>query len=97
MITLFRYKWGVGLSTGVDNIVPFRNKTFSRDIKESCAELQLQHNTTYYSTIIAKNSALNPRTVKGYSNGGKMFIFFSVDKKNPYIELMYIKSYLYHG
>ncbi|VDI44467.1 Hypothetical predicted protein, partial [Mytilus galloprovincialis] len=66
---LSEYRWGVGTEAGRDDIVPFKNKTFSRDVKDSCADLQLQHNTTYYSIVIAKNSALNPKTVKGYSNG----------------------------
>ncbi|XP_052073991.1 uncharacterized protein LOC127711867 [Mytilus californianus] len=66
---LIEYRWGVGTTVGRDDIVPFKNKTFSRDVKDSCADVQLQHNMTYYSTVIAKNSALNPKTVKGYSNG----------------------------
>ncbi|XP_063447918.1 uncharacterized protein LOC134727466 [Mytilus trossulus] len=66
---LSEYRWGVGTEAGRDDIFPFKSKTFSRDVKDSCADIQLQHNQTYYSTVIAKNSALNPKTVQGYSNG----------------------------
>lgn len=43
----------------------------SRDVKEKCSKAILKHNATYFSTVIAKNSALNPKTVKATSNGGK--------------------------
>jgi hypothetical protein len=28
------------------------------------------HNKKYYSTVVAKNSALNPKTIKASSDGG---------------------------
>nr|KAG5706489.1 hypothetical protein BaRGS_032882 [Batillaria attramentaria] len=37
--------------------------------KQSCTRVQLQHNTTYFSTVIANNKALNQKSSNATSNG----------------------------
>lgn len=64
----FRYMWGVGTKPGTDNIVKF--KVEDRIIHDDCTNVSLTHNTTYYSTIIAFNGALNMMRVNSTSNGG---------------------------
>ncbi|XP_062598765.1 uncharacterized protein LOC134260192, partial [Saccostrea cucullata] len=61
------YHWGVGSFPGLDDIVAM--ETLSRGTKNKCSFANLAHNTTYYSVIEAKNSALNSKTIKQSSNG----------------------------
>ncbi|XP_048251916.1 uncharacterized protein LOC124135018 [Haliotis rufescens] len=67
LIFEFRYMWGVGTKPGTDNIVKF--KVEDRIIHDDCTNVSLTHNTTYYSTIIAFNGALNMMRVNSTSNG----------------------------
>ena len=69
-LLFYRYTWGVGTDKGKDDIVPFL--VLSRDVKEKCAKAALNHNEKYFSTVIAKNSALNPKTIKATSDGGSI-------------------------
>ncbi|GAB1602264.1 uncharacterized protein LOC115224694 [Argonauta hians] len=65
-----RYKWGAGSEAGLEDIVSFRE--LSHGTKQACAPVAgsvLQHNTTYYSTVIAFNNALNSQSVSATSNG----------------------------
>ncbi|XP_062567667.1 uncharacterized protein LOC134229900 [Saccostrea cucullata] len=62
-----QYTWGVGTEAGKDDIVNFI--VLSRDVKEKCSQANLTHNKKYYSTVVAKNSALNPKTIKSSSDG----------------------------
>lgn len=48
-------------------------KTYSRTTKNVCSSVNLAHNSTYYSVVKAKNSALNSKSVKQSSNGGKNY------------------------
>nr|KAG5694401.1 hypothetical protein BaRGS_002255 [Batillaria attramentaria] len=57
-----------GRSPGKDDVVKFRALT-SYD-KQSCAHVQLQHNVTYFSTVIAYNRALNQESANASSDGG---------------------------
>ncbi|KAK7496780.1 hypothetical protein BaRGS_00011989, partial [Batillaria attramentaria] len=61
------YIWGVGLIPGQDDVVPFH--ILSAYDKQSCTRVQLQHNTTYFSTVIANNKALNQKSSNATSNG----------------------------
>ncbi|XP_067664253.1 uncharacterized protein [Haliotis asinina] len=61
------YMWGVGTKPGRDDIVKFRDE--DRIIHDDCATVSLSHNTTYYSTIVAFNGALNMMRVNTTSNG----------------------------
>ncbi|XP_071094116.1 uncharacterized protein [Haliotis cracherodii] len=62
-----RYLWGVGTSSGMDDVVKF--KVEDRTVHNDCSSVSLTHNTTYYSTIIAFNGALNMKRVNFTSNG----------------------------
>ncbi|XP_033747032.1 uncharacterized protein LOC117332256 [Pecten maximus] len=62
------YIWGVGTTQGADDVVKFHNLT--HHYKRSCAgDLDLKHNTTYYSTVNAYNAALNSKSSSGTSDG----------------------------
>lgn len=74
----YRYTWGVGTEKGKDDVVSFM--VLSRDVKEKCSKAILKHNETYFSTVIAKNSALNPKTIKATSSGGKWSNTFSFSR-----------------
>lgn len=65
---LLRYLWGVGTTSGMDDVVKF--KVEDRTVHNDCSSVSLTHNTTYYSTIIAFNGALNMKRVNFTSNGG---------------------------
>lgn len=88
----YRYTWGVGTEKGKDDVVSFM--VLSRDVKEKCSKAILKHNETYFSTVIAKNSALNPKTIKATSNGGNdpthfHFHVFYIDMHTQYSMLSY--------
>lgn len=62
------YWWGAGTKSGKDDVAPFRKlSSFDRHACES--GVSLQHNTTYYSTVVAYNKALNQKKVNISSNG----------------------------
>ncbi|OWF46933.1 Delta-like protein 1 [Mizuhopecten yessoensis] len=62
------YIWGVGTITGADDVVKYHNLT--HHYKRSCAgDLNLKHNTTYFSTVKAYNAALNSKERSGKSDG----------------------------
>ncbi|WAQ98196.1 hypothetical protein MAR_022569, partial [Mya arenaria] len=62
-----RFVWGVGTSPQKDDIVMFHNLT--RYDKSSCYLVNLQHNHTYYSTVLAYNNALNSKASNSSSDG----------------------------
>ena len=84
----FSFLWGVGLTPGKDDVVEFRNLT--KFDKESCVDVQLRHNVTYFSTVIAFNMALNQKAVNASSNGGKVGKFKSV-----FVHLRWFVSHRY--
>ena len=60
----------MGLSPGQDDVVAF-HKLSSYD-RHSCASgLSLEHNVTYFSTLVAYNKALNQKAVNASTNGGE--------------------------
>ncbi|KAI6660257.1 hypothetical protein LOD99_10427 [Oopsacas minuta] len=72
------YRWGAGTAPGLSNTVPFTGDLPS-DQDEICRSgLDLKHNTTYYSTVIAFNADTDhPRNISASSNG------VLVDLTNP--------------
>ncbi|KAK7496755.1 hypothetical protein BaRGS_00011964, partial [Batillaria attramentaria] len=62
-----RFHWGVGLTPGDDDVVPFH--ILSAYDKQSCIEVELQHAFTYFSTVVAFNKALNQKSTNTTSNG----------------------------
>ncbi|KAH3708795.1 hypothetical protein DPMN_068254 [Dreissena polymorpha] len=64
----FRFLWGVGTAPQLDDIVQFHNLT--RYEKSSCVPATLKHNSTYFSTVLAFNSALNSKPCNSSSDGG---------------------------
>ncbi|XP_061197209.1 uncharacterized protein LOC133205414 [Saccostrea echinata] len=85
-----QYTWGVGTEAGKDDIVSFI--VLSRDVKEKCSKANLTHNTEYFSTVVAKNSALNPKTTKSSSDGVKIDTTLPVtgyvnDGDNPAVDI----------
>ncbi|KAI6655616.1 hypothetical protein LOD99_2114 [Oopsacas minuta] len=72
------YRWGVGTAPGMSNIVAF-TEDLPSDQNDICRDgLTLQHNTTYYSTIIAFNADTHqPKNSSASSNG------VLVDLTNP--------------
>ncbi|KAK7493720.1 hypothetical protein BaRGS_00015049 [Batillaria attramentaria] len=74
------FQWGVGLTPGSDDVVPF-HKLSTYD-KQSCASVQLQHNVTYYSTVIATNTAVNDKSTNATSSG------VLVDKTPPDVGIL---------
>ena len=61
------YYWGVGLTPGKDDVVPFHK--LDSYTKQSCVNVTLQHNATYSSTVAADNKALNTKSVNASSDG----------------------------
>ncbi|XP_076452271.1 uncharacterized protein LOC143287914 [Babylonia areolata] len=61
------YDWGVGLSPGQDDVVQFH--TLSGYDKQACVQVTLQHNVTYFSTVVANNKALNRKSANASSDG----------------------------
>lgn len=70
----YRFQWGIGTTSGKDNVMAFRN--LSHNTRYACADIDLRHNTTYYSTVIVFNAALNSKSANSTSNGGLSFTFF---------------------
>nr|KAG5706426.1 hypothetical protein BaRGS_032819 [Batillaria attramentaria] len=62
-----KFHWGVGLTPGDDDVVPFH--ILSAYDKQSCIEVELQHAFTYFSTVVAFNKALNQKSTNTTSNG----------------------------
>lgn len=69
--------WGVGSGPQLDDISQFKN--VSHHTKIGCTDVILKHNTTYYSTVIAFNDALNSKHSNGSSDGGKYIILLLLD------------------
>ena len=46
--------------------------------KEKCANVTLNHNTTYYANVIAYNRGLNPKRINASSDGGKYLYTYYV-------------------
>lgn len=61
------YDWGVGLSPGKDDVVTYTR--LSSYTKQKCVTVQLHHNVTYFSTIVANNKALNTKSANSTSDG----------------------------
>ncbi|XP_046375524.2 uncharacterized protein LOC124148470 [Haliotis rufescens] len=61
------YLWGVGTTAGADDLLPFTN--FTHHVKAACNVTTLHHNTTYYSTVVAFNGAINQKEIQATSNG----------------------------
>ena len=89
-----RYLWGVGTLPGKDDIVTYHNLT--RYDKSSCLPTVLHHNTTYYSTVIAYNNALNSKPTNSSSDGG----FYNKTDLNyptlPTFEHQYFDKRIFH-
>ena len=68
-LSIFRFLWGVGTHPERDDIVKVRNLTQYET--SGCTPANLQHNMTYYSTVVAYNHALNSKATNGSSDGGK--------------------------
>lgn len=64
----FSYLWGVGTTAGADDLLSFTN--FTHHVKAACEVTTLHHNTTYYSTVVAFNGAINQKEIQATSNGG---------------------------
>ena len=72
------YRWGVGTAPGMSDIITF-TEDLPPDQNDICRDgLTLQHNTTYYSTVIAFNADTHqPKNSSASSNG------VLVDLTNP--------------
>jgi len=62
------FLWGVGTFPGKVDVIPYQNLT--RYDKSACVPTTLHHNTTYYSTVVAYNNALNSKPTNSSSDGG---------------------------
>ena len=71
------YDWGVGLTPGKDDVVRFH--TLSSYDKQSCVHVQLEHNVTYFSTVVANNKALNQKSANASSDGREFYYGDDVD------------------
>ena len=67
------YFWGVGLTPGKDDVVPFHK--LDSYTKQSCVNVTLQHNVTYFSTVVADNKALNTKSANASSDGRECHLF----------------------
>ena len=65
------YFWGVGLTQGKDDVVPFHK--LDSYTKQSCVNVTLQHNVTYFSTVVANNKALNTKSANASSDGREFY------------------------
>ncbi|KAK3094096.1 hypothetical protein FSP39_024081 [Pinctada imbricata] len=64
---ILEFRWGVGTNPGLDDVASFRN--YTHNIRHACVDVQLTHNTTYFSTVIVFNGALNTKNSNSSSNG----------------------------
>ena len=60
----------MGSTPGRDDVVPFQS--LPNSLRHLCVSgLWLQHNTSYFSTVVAYNKALNQKSVNATSTGGQ--------------------------
>ncbi|XP_035696857.1 uncharacterized protein LOC118430254 [Branchiostoma floridae] len=64
---LSHYFWGVGSEPGTDDVVPLTE--YSHTESQACADVQLSHNTTYYSVLVAVNNGHDNLNVSKSSDG----------------------------
>ncbi|KAK3092476.1 hypothetical protein FSP39_003379 [Pinctada imbricata] len=64
---ILRFRWGVGTKPGIDDVMPFHR--YNHNIRHACFNVLLAHNTTYFSTVIAFNGALNTKHSNSSSDG----------------------------
>ncbi|CAH1277633.1 Hypp9726 [Branchiostoma lanceolatum] len=61
------YLWGVGSEPGTDDVVPLTE--YPHTTSQTCADVQLIHNTTYYSILVAVNNGHKHLNVTAWSDG----------------------------
>ncbi|CAH1239174.1 HEG1 [Branchiostoma lanceolatum] len=64
---LSHYEWGVGSEPGTDDVVPLTE--YPHTASQACADVQLIHNTTYYSMLVALNNGHDNLNVSTSSDG----------------------------
>ncbi|XP_078616233.1 uncharacterized protein LOC144884654 [Branchiostoma floridae x Branchiostoma japonicum] len=64
---LSHYFWGVGSEPGTDDVVPLTE--YSHTDSQACADVQLSHNTTYYSILVAVNNGHDHLNISKSSDG----------------------------
>ncbi|CAH1268735.1 Hypp3967 [Branchiostoma lanceolatum] len=64
---LSHYEWGVGSEPGTDDVVSLTE--YSHTASQTCADVQLIHNTTYYSILVAFNNGHDNLNVSKSSDG----------------------------
>ena len=70
---LAKYRWGVGTSPGLDDVIAFRDK--SHTVTNTCHNFKtevLKHNTKYFSTLTAYNGGHARKNITVSSDGGKL-------------------------
>lgn len=87
------YDWGVGLTPGKDDVVRFR--TLSSYDKQSCVHVQLEHNVTYFSTVVANNKALNQKSANASSDGREFYYGDDVDGDNDDDDYVGVSGYIH--
>ncbi|XP_066289761.1 uncharacterized protein [Branchiostoma lanceolatum] len=61
------YLWGVGSEPGTDDVVSLTE--YPHTASQACADVQLIHNTTYYSILVAVNNGHKHLNVTAWSDG----------------------------
>ncbi|XP_035668224.1 uncharacterized protein LOC118410558 isoform X2 [Branchiostoma floridae] len=64
---LSHYLWGVGSSRGMDDVVLLTE--YPHSASEACSDVQLIHNTTYFSVLVAVNNGHKHLNVTAWSDG----------------------------
>ncbi|KAI8482777.1 hypothetical protein Bbelb_394390 [Branchiostoma belcheri] len=64
---LSHYLWGVGTVPGTDDMVPLTE--YPHTASQACADVQLVHNTTYYSVLAAVNNGHDHLNISRSSDG----------------------------
>ncbi|XP_066289112.1 uncharacterized protein [Branchiostoma lanceolatum] len=64
---LSHYEWGVGSEPGTDDVVSLSE--YPHTTSQACADVQLIHNTTYYSILVAFNNGHDNLNVSKSSDG----------------------------
>ncbi|KAI8487517.1 hypothetical protein Bbelb_347510 [Branchiostoma belcheri] len=64
---LSHYLWGVGTVPGTDDMVPLTE--YPHTASQACADVQLVHNTTYYSLLAAVNNGHDHLNISRSSDG----------------------------
>ncbi|XP_035697583.1 uncharacterized protein LOC118430698 [Branchiostoma floridae] len=64
---LSHYLWGVGTVPGTDDVVPLTD--YPHTASQACADVQLSHNRTYFSILVAVNNGHQHLNVTAWSDG----------------------------